>query len=446
MGSVLGLMGAGAVSSIASQAACCFGSTAVSCCCKSCPSCTSSTSTRIVYAVLLLLLSIASWLMLTPKIYERLDNMAQFSGTIDCTENPDCQKVWGQLGVFRVMFGSTLFFTLMALIMIKVQSSQDGRSGLQNGFWGPKLLLVTGIIVGAFFIDNSFFLDAWGYICLIGGFFFIIIQVILLIDFAHAWADSWIGKMEESRCYAFALLLATGLMYLSSFVGIVLMFVYYGQSDSESCGLHKFFIAFTLVLSVACTVVSLLPSVKEALPRTGLLQSGVITFYITYLTWSAVSSTVGGTCHPVSESSNDTATTVIGAMLTFLAVCYSSLRTVAASQLGKLGMGPSDKEGAYLLMDDKDDDSEGGQTVVDNEQDSVTYSWSYFHLTFALASLYLTMILTNWATLKVDGYSSDFHVGRGTSSAWINIVSSWLSALLYIWSLVAPLVLTDREF
>lgn len=440
MGSVVGLLGG-----FASQAACCFGSAAVSCCCKSCPACTSSTSTRIVYAVLLLALAIAAWLMLTPKIYDRLDYMAKYTGSIDCAdERTDCNKLWGQLGVFRVMFGSTLFFTLMALLMIKVKSSQDGRSALQNGMWGPKLLLLTGIIVGAFFIDNSFFFGTWGYIGLIGAFFFIIIQMILLIDFAHAWADSWICKMEESRCYAFALIFATAVLYLTAFVGIVLMFVYYGKSSTESCGLHKFYIAFALILCIACTIVSLLPAVKEALPKTGLLQSAVISFYITYLTWSAVSNTLGGTCHPDAMTSNDTATTVIGAMLTFLAVCYSSLRTSSASQLGKLGMG-GDAEAAYLLAEKNDDDESGGQTVVDNEEEAVTYNWSLFHLIFALASLYLMMVLTNFATLK-DGYEADFHVGTGTASAWVNIVSSWITALLYIWSLVAPLILSDRTF
>jgi hypothetical protein len=44
----------------------------------------------------------------------------------------------------------------------------------------------------------------WGYFALVGSFVFILAQLLLLVDFSHAWASSWMGKVEDgNRKYLF---------------------------------------------------------------------------------------------------------------------------------------------------------------------------------------------------------------------------------------------------
>lgn len=63
-------------------------------------------------------------------------------------------------------------------------------------FWGIKYLVVIGGIIGAFFIPEGQFAHTWMVFGMIGGFCFILIQLILIIDSAHTWAEKWVCKYE----------------------------------------------------------------------------------------------------------------------------------------------------------------------------------------------------------------------------------------------------------
>ena len=84
-------------------------------------------------------------------------------------------------------------------MMVGVRSSRDTRAPIQNGFWGLKFLIVIAITIGAFFIKSPGFGSWMMWIGMFGGFSFILVQLVLLIDFAHNWADIWVGNYEESQ-------------------------------------------------------------------------------------------------------------------------------------------------------------------------------------------------------------------------------------------------------
>lgn len=458
MGAVLGLCSA-------AQLACCCGSAACSLCCSACPSCKNSTSSRIMYALMLLVGTIVACITLAPGLQNALRKVPFCQNSTSTELVPEsiiinCEEAVGYLAVYRICFILTCFFALFALMMVGVKSSRDPRAGIQNGFWGLKYLIVIGGIIGAFFIPEGTFGITWMWFGIIGGFLFILIQLILIIDFAHSWAEAWVGNYEEteSKGWYYALVGVTLLCYAISIAGVVLLYVFFTTSEESSCNLNKFFISINLIFSVIVSVLSILPAVQEKLPRSGLLQSSVVTLYVTYLTWSAVSNSpkecnpglwgiFGG--HTKSGSNNFD---IIGLIIWMCCVLYSSLRS--ASKSSKLTMSENmltHDNGAVrgsgsdnLVMNEGNDGGESGtgKKVWDNEEESVAYSWSFFHVMFALATLYVMMTLTNW--YKPNSNLEEFHYNA--ASMWVKEISSWLCLALYAWSLLAPVLLPDREF
>jgi len=375
----------------------------------------------------------------------------------------DCDRFVGYLAVYRICFGFTCFFALMAVIMINVKTSKDPRSAVQNGFWFFKFLVILGIIIGAFFIPRGDFGTAWMWIGMIGGFCFILIQLVLIVDFAHSWNEKWLGKYEESenKCWFAGLLFFTIFFYLFALTMVVLFYIFY-TNHLQGCSIHKFFISFNMILCIIVSIIAILPRIQEVNPRSGLLQSSIITAYVMYLTWSAMTNNPDHSCNPhiefrngtigtgieISNSNNEVKfdwTSVVSLFIFIVCVLYASIRSSGTSYGA---MGSKESMDSPHLKDDSgkggsSDEERGGQQVWDDEEDTVSYSYTFFHMMFALASLYIMMTLTHWYKPSSDIQTS---MNANEPAMWVKIASSWVCVLLYIWTLVAPLVLADRDF
>ncbi|XP_059810794.1 serine incorporator 1-like [Hypanus sabinus] len=455
MGACLGIC------SLASCASCLCGSAPclLSGCC---PSTKNSVVTRLIYAFFLLLGTIVSVIMIVPGMETHLKKIPGFcegSSSIPFIQGRvNCNIIVGYKSVYRICFGLAAFFFLFALLMIQVKSSKGPRGVLQNGFWFFKFLALVGITVGAFFIPEGTFTTVWFYFGVVGAFCFILIQLILLVDFAHSWSQSWVQNMEDgnSRCWFAALLICTAFNYLVSLAAVVVFYVFYTKPDD--CAINKAFISLNLIFCIIVSVVSILPKVQEVQPHSGLLQASVITLYTMYVTWSAMTNEPDRNCNPSllsivhQTTSNSTvappsshvvqwwdAQSIVGLVIFLSCVLYSSIRSSSNTQVNKLMM---TEEGEGQLTDISSPHEEGVHRAVDNEQDAVTYSYSFFHFCLFLASLYIMMTLTNWYSPN-----SDYSTLQSTWPAvWVKISSSWVGLLLYLWTLVAPVILSDRDF
>ena len=261
---------------IVSSMACCVGSAACGCISSCCPTCRSSTTSRIMYSGILLLMTAVSLIIRIPGLSDKLKS---FPGICKDSEQSlipiggmvSCESLGTYLFVYKVCFPVACFFFLMSLIMIEVRSSKDIRAPIQNGFWLWKYLIVIAAIIGSVAGMPDDFAHPWMIIAYIFAFIFIIIQLLLLVDFAHTWNETWLDNAEnKDRSWMCGIVFFFCLNFIAIIAGNVLLYVFYTKCDSN--GLNIAVITINLILCVVVSVTSILPGVQEHNPHSGLLQ------------------------------------------------------------------------------------------------------------------------------------------------------------------------------
>lgn len=383
-------------------------------------------SARIAYCALFGVSLIVSWILrevATPLL-------KQFSW-INTSDNLSDQ--WFQTqAVLRVSMGNFLFFGTLALIMIGVKDQNDKRDALHHGGWIAKMVIWTLLIILMFFLPNAV-LDVYGVISKFGAGFFLLVQVLILLDATHSWNDSWVAK-DEQKWYL-ALLAVSVACYLAAFTFTGLLFIWFNPSGQD-CGLNVFFLVTTLILAFVFAVVALHPKVNGSL-----LPASVISVYCAYVCYTGLSSEPRDyVCNGLHKSTAVSASTlVLGMLTTVLSVLYSALRAGSSTTFLSPPSSPRAGDKTPLL---ESGDVESGKGKDKAEARPVSYSYMFFHLIFALASMYSAMLLSGWTS---DSESPDL-IDVGWTSVWVRIGTEWVTAGLYMWSLIAPLILPDREF
>ncbi|EGP83942.1 uncharacterized protein MYCGRDRAFT_76553 [Zymoseptoria tritici IPO323] len=489
MGAVLALplLAVPSIGTILTFGASCCGAATCSAVCSACGKCNNSIATRIAYAFLLLLNSLLSWILLTPWAVKKLQAVLLDYVTINCAGH-DC---FGFAAVHRVNFALGLFHCILAGLLIGVKSSKDTRAALQNGYWGPKIVVWLGLIVGSFLIPNRFF-EVWGnYVAFGGAVLFLLLGLVLLVDLAHTFAEFCIDKIEEtdSGLWRGILIGSTLSMFLGSIAMTIVMYIFFAGSG---CAMNQSAITaslINLVLLLTIAVLSIHPTIQASNPRAGLAQAATVSIYCTYLTLSAVAMEPDDkNCNPLIRATGTRKASIfIGAVVTFITCAYTTTRAAtyglalgSGKGSGAIALEEDDHAGGHGLVDtqpesrremraealrravesgalpasaldesdddDDDDDPKTGKYKNDDEKARVQYNYTIYHIIFMLATAWIATLLTqNIGGDKHITKPDDFvPVGRTYWASWVKIVCAWVCYGIFGWTLVAPVVLPER--
>ncbi|XP_068460637.1 serine incorporator 5 [Clinocottus analis] len=449
-----------------SQLACCCGTAACSCCCGCCPQIKQSTGTRVMYALYFLLVTIICVIMMSPTVEEQLkENIPFYSEMCEkMNAGENCKTLVGYSAVYKVCFGMACFFFLFAVFTIRINNSTGCRAAVHNGFWLLKFIVLVACCAGAFFIpEEEIFLEVWRYIGAAGGFLFLLIQLMLLVEFAHRWNTNWSSGVKYNRLWYAALAFVTLMLFTGAVAALVFMGVFY--TDPEACLYNKIFLGINGSLCLIVSLLAISPCIQKLQPTSGLLQPGVISVYVMYLTFSAftskpkeyverngVNTTVCVFFFNSETESDKKIVTAFGTIILFGCVLYSCLtsttrRSSAALRVCRNSEPATERARCCFCFGNDTEDydeknTDGGQNVMYDERERTNYSYSYFHSVFFLGSLYVMMTVTNW--FHYDDHKIEKLLDGSWSVFWIKMVSCWVCLILYMWTLVAPMVCPQR--
>lgn len=419
--------------------------------------------------------------------------LSSWTKTLGVCTNAQC---WGQQADYRISGAVFAFFALMSVLSAAYRPAHLGA-------WFLKLLFYVLLLGLTLLIPNDFWVG-YSQFSRYGSILFLIVQVLIIIDFAYTAHEYLLARIDRADAELEAKGWEPGLcsspwkaLYVSSaFLTIAgsisalgVMYHFFGD-----CPLNQFFLSETLIVGVVLVLASLINSIGK-----GLLPPALLFAYNTYLVYGAITNNPDAQCNMFAvQDSQNQASIIAGCVISVLSVTWAAyanagkadqaLGVQSRHSVGGTGF-PSGTQAAANPMSGPSGDVEAGkpggvqewrQNSSGNvaaastgaakggeaasyqitsggatggagdayaEDDKPTNAdrrpW-LFHLIMALGGLYLGMAITNWGS--ADAVSPGSNPELSVASMWVRIVSQWAIYVVYVWTLTAPLCCPQRDF
>lgn len=432
--------------SLAADALCCAGSTVCSGCCLCCKSICGSTFKQQVKLTYIIIQVIAMVFTIV-VLYYAADILNVFKEYIHCSQDTGGDFVC--LGVSSVYRMSLALAIMHFFILLACFTRSEFAKGVNEGCWMLKILIVFALWILFFFVPNSFIEGYSDFAKFIGGLF-LLFQIIMIVDLCYMLGEKWKNNYEEGqRIYGGLLIFFTSIAYIGNLIFNIFMFIWF--APESSCGLNIFLIVFNIILILILIILTISGIAKNG----SLLTSGIYSGYISYLLWSGLAGNPDKQCNNLFFSESVMITGIVmGFLLMIVSLSYMTFNTSKNSSR-KIYMGRNFDLNSNILQDDgkKDEESVPHHELIENNMEEGENSlknyknnmYIAFHIIMVICSIYVSMMLTNWGSPKINDTSMNKFLPSLTSY-WIQIIASWVAILVYIWTILAQKIFSDREF
>lgn len=378
-----------------------------------------------VYGVKASLLLLVSTVIVSLIVQQRVNEVEIDNWTNDCPTGYDlsCKK---NQSVLRFSFSLVIFYTVQ-LIFLRVDISYF------DSYWAFKTVIFACLTVGLFYADPRVFdLNGYGWYARIAGFLFLILQQIILLDFAYQWNETFlqysvdnvvnqkINGMDKWKCF---ILIFSILLFITSIISISIMFWKFSGSE---CSNNEAIISLTLILSFISTMFQLFCTDQGSI-----LTSAIMTLYATWVCYASITLNPLNECNPtITEGKNRHLSEGIGMAILAISLAWTTRNTIR-----KIPNIKGNTINLSILQ---------GDEIGDKNVQLYKNALSESSLVLILVSSFYAMVLTNWVTLKQN--SAYENPKTGYAAMWIQATAQWIAIAFYFWSLVAPKLFPDRDF
>ena len=387
----------------------------------------------------------------------------------------------GIVALFKVSISIALFFLLLSLLLLRVETTGSIRNKLHTGLWPLKILLC-GLLFALALILPVEAANVWIYVSLVATLLVILIQTISILDATNQVLNCLrkTHDITSSKRVFFGCSSAAVLLYTTTLTAFFCFYVYFAQFSG--CKTNRIFICINLGLCVTACMISLHPVVQDG----GLVQSAIITSFCMYCTWSALYNNPRQECNPLANEILETdikptksflfavdiaafvatcayVTMYIDRIDSFLGrftlVCWqfkyfrseqiqqeftcpprlSFQKALLGCKLSpKITSSPHNRPTTQAEIQKQEIPTKSNDKHELSQPENVQYNYSLFHLIYALFMLYFSILLITWVNERPG---SHIKVNVHWAIMCIRMIASSCSVLLYTWSLVAHLLL-----